>query len=91
MRVRELIGQEYLSWKKGEIITIAAGTGKGKSDFIKKELYERAKDENEKILFFLHRSNTISQFEMELAEVAKSDCITLMTYQAKQTQRPQEL
>lgn len=84
MRVRELIGQEYLQWEKGEVITITAGTGKGKSDFIKKELYERAKSENEKILFFLHRSNTVSQFEIELAEETKSDCITLMTYQAFQ-------
>lgn len=84
MRVRELIGQEYLQWEKGEVITITAGTGKGKSDFIKNELYERAKGENEKILFFLHRSNTISQFEMELEQVNKSDCITLMTYQAFQ-------
>ena len=52
MRVRELIGQEYLQWEKGEVITITAGTGKGKSDFIKNELYERAKGENERILFF---------------------------------------
>ena len=84
VRVRELIGQEYLSWEKGEVITIAAGTGKGKSDFIKKELYERAKYENEKILFFIHRSNTVSQFEMELEKAAKNDCITLKTYQAFQ-------
>lgn len=82
MKVRELIGQEYLQWKKGEAITITAGTGKGKSDFIKNEIYDRAKAENEKILFFIHRNNTVNQFELELGD--KSDCITLMTYQSFQ-------
>lgn len=81
LKVRELIGQEYLHWNKGEVITITAGTGKGKSDFIKNELYKRAKGENEKILFFIHRSNTVSQFEMELKKANKHDSITLMTYQ----------
>ncbi len=84
MRVKELIGQEYLSWEKVETITITTGTGKGKSDFIKKELYEKAKSENKKILFFLHRRNTVSQFEMELESVTKEDCVTLKTYQAFQ-------
>ncbi|WP_301107110.1 hypothetical protein [Sporosarcina sp.] len=84
MKVRELIGQGYLSWEKGEIITITAGTGKGKSDFIKKELYEKAKSEKEKILFFLHRSNTVNQFELELTAATKTDFITLKTYQAFQ-------
>lgn len=84
MNVTECIQQDYLEWQRGDIITISAGTGKGKSDFIKKELYKRAKDENEKILFFLHRSNTVSQFEIELAAATKSDYITLMTYQAFQ-------
>ena len=83
MKVRERIGQQYLQWNKGKVITITAGTGKGKSDFIKNEIYERAKDENEKILFFINRNNTASQFEIELAN--KNDCITLMTYQSFQT------
>lgn len=85
MKVRELIGQDYHKWNKGEVITITAGTGKGKSDFIKNELYERAKAEREKILFFIHRSNTVSQFEMELVRANKNDCITLRTYQAFQS------
>lgn len=83
MKVREKIGQEYLQWEKGDAITITAGTGKGKSDFIKKEIYDRAKVENEKILFFIHRNNTVNQFELELGD--KSDCITLMTYQSFQS------
>lgn len=82
MKVRERIGQEYLQWQKGEAITITAGTGKGKSDFVKNEIYDKAKGENEKILFFIHRNNTANQFELELGD--KSDCITLMTYQSFQ-------
>jgi len=83
MKVRERIRQQYLQWEKGDAITITAGTGKGKSDFIKNEVYNRAKAENEKILFFIHRSNTANQFELELGD--KSDCINLMTYQSFQT------
>lgn len=84
LKVRERIGQEYLQWNKGDVITITAGTGKGKSHFIKNEIYDKAKSEGEQILFFIHRANTKKQFNLESNEEGKDDCITYKTYQAYQ-------
>ena len=39
MKVGELIKKEGINWNKGDIITIKAGMGKGKSYFIKNMLY----------------------------------------------------
>ena len=51
-RVSEIITTEEIKkWNKGDIITITAGTGAGKSYFIKNILYAFAKQENKKILF----------------------------------------
>ena len=69
------------SWKPGEIITIRAKTGDGKSFFIKNKLYEYAKSQNEKILLLLHRENTISQFKNEIDRDGKNDTIFVHSYQ----------
>ncbi|MGE7928220.1 DEAD/DEAH box helicase family protein [Lysinibacillus xylanilyticus] len=82
MNVTECIQQDYLEWQRGDIITISAGTGKGKSHFIKNTLYDYAKSKGKRILFFLHRTNTIEQFEAEIAAEGKSDVIELITYQS---------
>lgn len=82
MNVTERIQQEYLEWQRGDIITISAGTGKGKSHFIKNELYDHAKSIGKRILFFLHRTNTLEQFEAEIAAEGKDDVIELITYQS---------
>ncbi|WP_374963269.1 DEAD/DEAH box helicase family protein [Lysinibacillus sp. RS5] len=81
MNVTEVIQQEYIEWQRGDIITISAGTGKGKSHFIKNTLYDYAKSKEKRILFFLHRTNTIEQFEAEIAAEGKDDVIELITYQ----------
>ncbi|WP_342551072.1 DEAD/DEAH box helicase family protein [Lysinibacillus sp. FSL M8-0216] len=81
MNVTDCIQQEYLEWQRGDIITISAGTGKGKSHFIKNELYDHAKSKGKRILFFLHRTNTLEQFEAEIAAEGKDDVIELSTYQ----------
>ncbi len=82
MNVTDCIQQDYLDWKRGDIVTISAGTGKGKSHFIKNTLYDYAKEKGKRILFFLHRTNTIEQFEAEIAAEGKSDVIELITYQS---------
>lgn len=82
MNVTECIQQDYLEWQRGDIITISAGTGKGKSHFIKNELYDHAKSIGKRILFFLHRTNTLEQFEAEIATEGKDDVIELITYQS---------
>lgn len=82
MNVTECIQQEYLDWQRGDMIAISAGTGKGKSHFVKNTLYDHAKEKGKRILFFLHRSNTLEQFKAEIAAEGKSDVIDLITYQS---------
>ncbi|MEA0553585.1 DEAD/DEAH box helicase family protein [Lysinibacillus irui] len=73
MNVTECIQQDYKEWQRGDVIAISAGTGKGKSHFIKNTLYDYAKSKEKRILFFLHRTNTIEQFEAEITAEGKDD------------------
>lgn len=78
--VSDLISlEEIQSWEKGDIITITAPTGSGKSYFIKNSLSDYAKDNNEKILFLVPRTYIHTQFHKELDE---KSTITIMTYQS---------
>lgn len=67
-------------WKEG-IITISAPTGVGKSFFIKNVLYKVAKEQEQKILFLVHRQRVKEQFYNELKEDKKLDVISIKTYQ----------
>lgn len=81
-RVSEIITTEEIKkWNKGDIITITAGTGAGKSYFIKSILYAFAKSENKKILFLIHRTDCKNQFYEEIKRDNKTDIIDIKTYQ----------
>lgn len=81
-RVSEIITiEETRNWSNNDIITITAGTGAGKSYYIKNILYLVAKEQNKKILFLIHRSNCRDQFLNEIIKDDKQDIIHLMTYQ----------
>lgn len=83
MRVSELVTiDEINTWNDGDIITITAGTGMGKSYFIKNNLYAIAKRDNKKILMLVHRLNCLDQFQYEIQRDNKIDIITLGTYQS---------
>ena len=92
MTVSDLISlDEVEAWNIGDIITIQAGTGKGKSHFIKNKVYESAKKNNQRILFLVHRINCHTQFSNELKQQIqdgviiqedKTDVIDLKTYQS---------
>lgn len=82
MNVTEVIQQDYLDWQRGDIVAISAGTGKGKSHFVKNTLYDHAKNKKKRILFFLHRSNTLDQFKEEIEAEGKTDVIDFVTYQS---------
>jgi hypothetical protein len=83
LRVSDIINKtEILSWNNGDIITINAGTGQGKSYFIKNDLYEYAKEREEKILFLIHRANTAKQFRDEIKRDRKAEVIHICTYQS---------
>lgn len=72
---------EIRNWNVGDVITIKAKPGQGKSFFIKNKLYAYAKKHNERILFLLHRDNTVSQFRNEILREGKEDTIDIRTYQ----------
>lgn len=85
MYISDIITQKEMnSWNKGDVITIKAGTGKGKSHFIKYELYEKAKREDKRILMLIHRRNCVDQFHMEIEREGKHDTgvIDIRTYQS---------
>lgn len=82
MRVSEVIKPEDVrQWKENDVITIKAGTGMGKSYFIKNRLYAHAIQEGKKILMLIHRSESVKQFKEELEQDGKSNHIDVMTYQ----------
>lgn len=81
MRVSEIVKSDISTWENGDIITIKAGTGVGKSHFIKNELYEFAKKDNKKILMLIHRRNCVDQFQNEIIADGKTDVVDIETYQ----------
>jgi superfamily II DNA or RNA helicase len=81
-RVSEVVTiDEIKKWHEGDIITIKAGTGVGKSYFIKNNLYAFAKANKKKILILIHRTNCIEQFKAEIYKDHKSNVIDIMSYQ----------
>ena len=85
-RVSEIITiEEIKKWTCKDIITISAGTGVGKSYFIKNILYAFAKQKNKKILYLIHRRNCIDQFQKEINKDNKSDIINIISYQKLET------
>lgn len=81
-RVSDIISLDAIkTWTAKNIIIISAGTGQGKSYFIKNSLYSYAKENKKRILFLLHRANCKYQFEYEILNDKKDDVIDIMTYQ----------
>ena len=77
--VTDVIGNDFENWTEGDIIFINAGTGVGKSHFIKTVLYEHCKKHNKKILLLSNRNNLKSQNEIELKD--DTGIITCENYQ----------
>lgn len=81
-RVSEIVTiDEIEKWDECDCITIKAGTGAGKSYFIKNNLYALAKRDGKKILMLIHRTNCIDQFTEEIIRDKKTDVIDIKTYQ----------
>ena len=81
MNITELIKEDYKKWGYGQNILIEAGTGKGKSHFIKNTLYKYAKDNNKNILLFSNRINLLNQNVHELGDRLDGYTITVRNYQ----------
>ena len=81
--VTDIINVENIKkWESGDTIVISAGTGKGKSHFIKNRLAAFASSKNKKILFLIHRSRTVGQFRAEIEREGKSHIVDVRTYQS---------
>ena len=80
-RITDLITIDMVRNWENEIYTITAGTGTGKSYFIKNIVYLVAKENNQKILFLVHRTNCKNQFLDEIRKDKKDDTIIVQTYQ----------
>lgn len=81
-RISDIIQIEDIqTWTKDCPVIISAGTGSGKSYFVKNILYQYAKERNQKILMLIHRKACVDQFQMELEKDKKTDVITVKTYQ----------
>jgi guanylate kinase len=86
LRVSEKVTIDHInSWNPGDIITIKAGTGVGKSYFIKNNLYAIVRKQSTKILFLLHRTNCVNQFRSEILADKKENTIHIVTYQHIET------
>lgn len=77
--------QNIMSWKYGDMILGTAGTGNGKSYFIKNDLYDYCKAHNMTILFLTNRNILKAQFLQEIKTDKKQDVITIMNYQKVET------
>lgn len=81
-RVSDLISLEEVDkWKTNDVVTIKAGTGVGKSYFVKNRLYTKAKSNNKKILMLIHRKDCVTQFKQEIKRDLKCATIDIWTYQ----------
>lgn len=72
------------SWKPKSRIFVEAGTGMGKSHFIKYDLYDYAKSTNKRILMILPRTNSLKQFNEETID--KKDHISIVSYQSLESE-----
>ena len=80
--VRDLIPDTELdTWIAGDNVCIVAGTGTGKSYFIKTGLVEYARQHGKKILFLVHRTILKEQIQVEVDDMEIGDVFTVETYQ----------
>lgn len=66
--VSDVIGDDYLRWKNGDVIRIQAQTSTGKTEFIKTKLLQHAIENNKRILYICNRVNLKRQMKIDVAE-----------------------
>ena len=66
--VTDSIGDDYKTWKQGDIVLINAQTGTGKTWFIKNNLIDNALEDYERLLYVCNRTNLKRQLKKNLLE-----------------------
>lgn len=74
----EIIKEEYKEWKIGDLIFIKAGTGAGKSYFIKNKLNKWCQENGQYILFLTNRCSLKNQVKSDIGSFSN---ITVKNYQ----------
>lgn len=67
--VSEIIGDDYKTWKNGDIITIECQTGTGKTFFVTNKLLPYAIKQNKKILYIANRIHLKRQMKIDVAKI----------------------
>jgi hypothetical protein len=67
--VTDIIGEDYKTWKNGDIIKIECQTGTGKTWFIKNRLLPHAINQGKTILYIANRINLKRQMKIDVAEI----------------------
>lgn len=80
----KITNEKIEKWQPGQNITLSAGTGAGKSHFIKYRLNNFAASQGKKVLLLVHRLNCQNQFTKEMEK--KTDNIDIITYQYIESQ-----
>lgn len=81
--IQNIIKDKFKSWKQGDNILISAGTGRGKTHFIKDTLCEYAHENNQKIIYITNRDYLKKQVMIDIDKkyLIDSDTITIYNYQ----------
>lgn len=83
LKVSDVIkGKEIEKWQQGYRILISAGTGTGKTYFVKRVLTEHANTFGNKILLLVNRTPLQEQIQNNLQEIDGHDVIDVRTYQS---------
>ncbi|MGA3674092.1 DEAD/DEAH box helicase [Lysinibacillus agricola] len=65
-KISEVISESYKDWNAGDMVSIASGTGSGKSYFVQNVLAEYAKQNGELIIYLVPRIKLKEQIEASL-------------------------
>lgn len=81
MNVTELIGQDYLKWRKGEHIVLYCGTGTGKTYFVINVLGKYCDFKGKKMLYICNRVRLKEKVIKDIENNFMTSVIDVKTYQ----------
>ncbi|WP_102400479.1 DEAD/DEAH box helicase family protein [Haloimpatiens massiliensis] len=77
--IKDIIKEDYKNWNTGDLVFILAGTGRGKTYFMKHEFNTYCKENNKQVLYLTNRINLQEQIKNDLGQ--DNTNITVKNYQ----------